>query len=69
MRLDQGGWIFEDAGSTNGTFLGNSRVNRCEINSDCVLRLGHPEDGPVVLCSVIAPDRQQGRRRALAPRA
>jgi ABC-type multidrug transport system ATPase subunit len=43
-------------GSTNGTFLGSSKVHRCEINSDCVLRLGHPDDGPVVLCWIIAPD-------------
>ena len=61
VRLDHGVWIFEDAGSTNGTFLGNHRVNRCEISSDCVLRLGHPDDGPVVLCSVSRPDLVDGR--------
>ena len=67
VRLDQGAWIFEDVGSTNGTFLGNRRVGRCEINSDCVLRLGHPEDGPVVLCSITWPDA--GSRDASAARA
>jgi ABC transport system ATP-binding/permease protein len=60
VRLDHGAWIFEDAGSTNGTFLGNQRVSRCEINSDCVLRLGHPDDGPVVLCSVSGPGLVDG---------
>ncbi len=56
MRLAQGTWIFEDAGSTNGTFLGNRRVDRCEISSYCALRLGHPEDGPIVLGSIIGPE-------------
>ena len=51
-RLDRGVWIVEDAGSTNGTFSGSQRVNRVEVAADCVLRLGHPEDGPVLLCSV-----------------
>ncbi len=67
IRLDRDTWIFEDAGSTNGTFLGNHRVDRCEISSDCVLRLGHPDDGPVVLCSIIQPDT--GNRDAPAARA
>ncbi len=67
MRFAQGAWIFEDAGSTNGTFLGNSRVDRCEIHSDCVFRLGHPEDGPVVLCSIIRPET--GDRDVPAPPA
>jgi len=56
VRLERGAWIVEDAGSTNGTFLGNRRTDRCEITSDCVLRLGHPEDGPVVLCSIVWPE-------------
>jgi ABC-type multidrug transport system ATPase subunit len=56
VRFEHGTWIFEDAGSTNGTFLGNRRVGRCEISSDCVLRLGHPDDGPVVLFSLTWPE-------------
>ena len=56
VRFVQNSWIFEDAGSTNGTFLGGSRVDSLQINSDCVFRLAHPEDGPVVLCSVIRPE-------------
>ncbi|MGE5286147.1 MAG: FHA domain-containing protein, partial [Micromonosporaceae bacterium] len=27
-------------------------MNRVEVEADCVLRLGHPENGPVLLCSV-----------------
>ena len=67
VRFAQGAWIFEDAGSTNGTFLGNSQVHRFEINSDCVFRLGHPDDGPVVLCSIMNPEI--GDREVHAPPA
>ena len=43
-------WILEDVGSTNGTFIGTRRVDRITISSDCVIRLGNPEDGPVLRC-------------------
>ena len=56
VRFAPSGWVFEDAGSTNGTFLANSRMDNLQINSECVFRLGHPEDGPVALCSVIRPE-------------
>ena len=45
LRLEGATWLLEDVGSTNGTFLGAQRVQRVEITRDCVLRLGHPEDG------------------------
>jgi pSer/pThr/pTyr-binding forkhead associated (FHA) protein len=56
VRFVLGGWVFQDAGSANGTFLGGSRVNSSEISSDCLFRLGHPQDGPEVLCFVIHPE-------------
>ena len=55
VHFDDGSWVLTDTGSTNGTFLGNRRVSRCEITSDCVLRVGHPEEGPVLLCSIAWP--------------
>ena len=55
MRSAQNGWIFEDAGSTNGTFLGPSRVDSLQINSSCVLRLAQPEDGPLCSAGSCAP--------------
>ena len=57
LRLDGATWLLEDVGSTNGTFLGAQRVQRVEITNDCVLRLGHPEDGARLWCSVAAPAR------------
>src|ERR1700735_2714017 len=57
LRLEGATWLLEDVGSTNGTFVGAQRVQRVEITNDCVLRLGHPEDGQRVWCSVAAPAR------------
>src|SRR5580692_2945886 len=52
LRADHDAWILEDAGSTNGTFLGTRRIGKIEISQNCILRLGHPDDGPVMMCSV-----------------
>src|SRR5580692_3962602 len=57
LRLEGATWLLEDVGSTNGTFVDAQRVQRVEITNDCVLRLGHPEDGQRVWCSVAAPPR------------
>jgi ABC-type multidrug transport system ATPase subunit len=48
LRVDGDGWIIEDLGSTNGTFLGSQRLERVEIREECVIRLGNPDDGPVL---------------------
>ena len=53
LRHEQGNWILEDVGSTNGTFIGTQRVDRVTISSDCVIRLGNPEDGPVLRCEPV----------------
>jgi ABC-type multidrug transport system ATPase subunit/ABC-type transport system involved in multi-copper enzyme maturation permease subunit len=57
LRLEGSTWLLEDVGSTNGTFLGAQRVHRVEITKDCVLRLGHPDDGQRLWCSVVAPPK------------
>src|ERR1700735_1803867 len=54
LRMAGQSWLLEDTGSTNGTYLGTQRVQRIEITSDCSMRLGHPEDGPTVSCSIAA---------------
>jgi polysaccharide biosynthesis protein PelF len=56
VRFAEDGWILEDAGSTNGTFVGSGKVDRHSITSDCAVRLGQPQDGPLVRCSVISPE-------------
>jgi len=55
LRVDGAGWVIEDLGSTNGTFLGLERLDRIEISADCVVRLGNPDDGPVLRCMPQAP--------------
>ncbi len=55
LRLEGTTWLLEDVGSTNGTFMGTQRVQRVEITADCVVRLGHPDDGQRLWCSVQAP--------------
>ena len=55
LRVDGAGWIVEDLGSTNGTFLGLQRLDRIEIGADCVIRLGNPDDGPVLRCMPQVP--------------
>src|SRR5215468_10443203 len=57
LRQDGSTWLVEDVGSTNGTFQGRDRVQRVEISVSCALRLGHPDDGPVMSCSIVAPAR------------
>jgi len=55
LRIDEDGWIIEDLGSTNGTFLGQEQLGRIQIRADCVVRLGNPDDGPVLRCMPQAP--------------
>jgi cytochrome P450/NADPH-cytochrome P450 reductase len=55
LRLEDGRWVLADNGSTNGTYAGDQRVDRIEINGECLVRLGHPADGPVLSCIVSGP--------------
>jgi ABC-type multidrug transport system ATPase subunit len=47
-----GQWMIQDAGSTNGTFCGGQQVSRMQITGAVQFRLGHPEEGPLLVCSV-----------------
>jgi cytochrome P450 / NADPH-cytochrome P450 reductase len=51
LRLEDGCWVLADSGSTNGTYAGDQRVDRIEIKTECLVRLGHPADGPVLSCT------------------
>src|SRR5215469_10127776 len=52
LRLEDGHWMLVDRASTNGTYAGNQRVDRVEIDGECLVRLGHPANGPALSCSV-----------------
>src|SRR5215472_400733 len=55
------GWQLEDASSTNGTFVDRQRIRQVAITGDCSVRLGHPDNGPLLRCTVIgAPAQQDG---------
>jgi ABC-type multidrug transport system ATPase subunit len=60
-----GQWLIQDAGSTNGTFSGGLPVRRMKITGSVQLRLGHPEDGPLLTCSV--PSAPPGRTAGVDP--
>ncbi len=55
LRADGDRWLLEDLRSTNGTFAGQDRVRELAITGSCQIRLGHPDDGPALVCSVVAP--------------
>jgi ABC-type multidrug transport system ATPase subunit len=55
LRLDQGGWLLEDAGSKNGIFAGTQRVTRMWIAGDCLARLADCQDGPPLWCRLTPP--------------
>ena len=61
LRVDGDAWIIEDLGSTNGTFLGLQRLDRIEISAECVVRLGNPDDGPVLRCMPQVPAAAAGQ--------
>jgi ABC transport system ATP-binding/permease protein len=56
-----GAWLLQDAGSTNGTFVERQRVRQVTITGSCAIRLGHPDDGPLLSCSLAdSPDGAPG---------
>jgi ABC-type multidrug transport system ATPase subunit/pSer/pThr/pTyr-binding forkhead associated (FHA) protein len=53
VRRHASGWQLEDVSSTNGTFVDRQRVRQVAITGNCAVRLGHPDDGPLLRCTVI----------------
>jgi pSer/pThr/pTyr-binding forkhead associated (FHA) protein len=51
LRLEEGRWVLADNGSTNGIYAADRRVERVEINGQCVVRLSHPYSGPALSCT------------------
>jgi cytochrome P450 / NADPH-cytochrome P450 reductase len=60
LRLEDGRWLLVDKASTNGTYAVGQRVDRIEIDGECLVRLGHPADGPELSCSVTGAGPTEG---------
>jgi len=63
LRLEGNAWVLEDLGSTNGTFLGPQRLDRVDIGNECIVRLGNPDDGPILRCVPQTPATPQAPAR------
>lgn len=60
------GWIIEDQGSTNGTYVQGQRIHQMEIGPGSTVHLGNATDGPRVTLSAPAADAFSARP-AMAP--
>jgi ABC-type multidrug transport system ATPase subunit len=58
LKVADGQWLLEDAGSTNGTFADGQRVQRVTITDSCQVRLGHPDTGPLISCLITGTPRR-----------
>jgi len=54
LRAQNGRWALVDLGSTNGSYAGGRREDLIEIDETRQVRLGDPEDGPLLDC--VLPD-------------
>lgn len=56
LRIDpRDGWIFEDTGSSNGSFVAGRRVQRTIISGGLTVWLGHPEVGEEIVVTATDP--------------
>jgi cytochrome P450/NADPH-cytochrome P450 reductase len=55
LRVEGGRWVLADNGSTNGTYVRDQRIDRIELEGECLVRLCHPAEGPALSCRVSAP--------------
>jgi ABC-type multidrug transport system ATPase subunit/pSer/pThr/pTyr-binding forkhead associated (FHA) protein len=46
IRWGERGWVFEDLGSTNGTFVQGQRVQQTEVGPGSAVHLGNATEGP-----------------------
>ncbi|MFJ3230568.1 FHA domain-containing protein [Streptomyces sp. NPDC086787] len=53
------GWVIEDHGSTNGTFMQGRRVSQADLGPGSAVHLGNGTDGPRVNLSAVAAAQPQ----------
>ncbi len=54
FRAQQGRWVLADLGSTNGSYADGRRADLIEIDGQRQVRLGDPEDGPLLDYTLLA---------------
>jgi ABC-type multidrug transport system ATPase subunit/pSer/pThr/pTyr-binding forkhead associated (FHA) protein len=54
---DGNGWLVRDLDSGNGTWQGQTRLERLRVRGTVAVRLGQPDEGPLVELSVRLPAR------------
>ncbi|MEU4659229.1 FHA domain-containing protein, partial [Streptomyces sp. NPDC023723] len=72
VRFDGRGWVIEDNGSTNGTFVQGRRIHQSDLGPGTAVHLGNATDGPRLTLSgtaaaVTTPQAQPGRHHDLTP--
>ena len=63
FRAQKGRWVLADLGSTNGSYADGGRADLIEIDGQHQVRLGDPEDGPLLDYTLLA-HTATGLRRA-----
>ena len=69
LQTEGSRWVLVDSGSTNGTYADGRRMARIEIGKQCLARLGHPADGPLLSCTVAETRQDTPARPAAGPGA
>ncbi|MGH3177717.1 MAG: cytochrome P450, partial [Streptosporangiaceae bacterium] len=67
LRPARGRWALADLASSNGSYVDGRRADLIEIDGFRQVRLGDPEDGPLLDCTVLTRPAGQARRIGRVP--
>ncbi len=67
LRPARGRWALADLGSGNGSYADGRRADLIEIDGTRQVRLGDPEDGPLLDCTVLTRTAGRARRIGRVP--
>ncbi|MGH3180095.1 MAG: FHA domain-containing protein, partial [Streptosporangiaceae bacterium] len=67
LRPGRGRWALADLASSNGSYADGRRADLIEIDGTRQVRLGDPEDGPLLDCTVLTRTAGQAQRIGRVP--
>ncbi|HYV78110.1 MAG TPA: FHA domain-containing protein, partial [Streptosporangiaceae bacterium] len=67
LRPARGRWALADLASSNGSYADGRRADLIEIDGTRQIRLGDPEDGPLLDCTLLTRTAGQARRIGRVP--